>query len=62
MPDSPKTAEQVAEMSLLRKQQLGSIENATFIGWTPEAKSDHEKRADRIELLILQLAKFDKTL
>jgi hypothetical protein len=62
MADSPQTGRLVAEISLLRKQQLESIENATFFGWSPEAKADHEKRADRIQLLILQLAKLDKTL
>ena len=61
MADPSKTAGLAAELSLLRKQQLGSIENAIFCGWTPEAKADHEKRADRIELLMLQLAKFDET-
>lgn len=56
MADSEKRARLVAEMSLLRKQQLESIEKATFCGWTPEAETDQDKRADRIELLLRRLA------
>lgn len=59
MADSPKRARLVAEIAQLRRQQLESTENATFFGWTLEARTDHEKRADRIELLLLQLAKLD---
>jgi hypothetical protein len=62
MADSPKRPRVVAELAILRKQQIESIENASFVGWNTEGKADHDERADRIELLILQLAKLDKTL
>jgi hypothetical protein len=62
MADSPKRPRVVAALGILRKHQIESIENAVFFGWTPEGKADHDERADRIELLVLQLAKLDKTL
>ena len=61
MADSPKRTRLLAEMSVLRKQQLESIENAAFFGWTPEAKADHDERADRMELLLSRLAGLDET-
>ncbi len=61
MANSAKRARLVAEMSLLRKQQLELIEAATFFGWTPEAKADHDKRADRMELLLHRLVELDET-
>ena len=60
MADSAKRARLVAEIALLRKQQLESIENAAFLGWTAEAKADHDKRADRVELLVRRLAERDE--
>lgn len=62
MANSPKRARLVAEMSLLRKQQLELIEAAAYFGWTPEAKVDHDKRADRMKLLLRRLAELDETL
>ena len=59
MANSPERARVLAEIAILRKQQLESTDSATFFGWTPETKADHEKRADRIKLLVLQLAKLD---
>ena len=61
MADSQNRARLLAEMSLLRKQQLESMENATFCGWTPEATADRDKRADRIQLLLSWLAGLDGT-
>ena len=61
MADSPKRTRLVAEISLLRKQQLESLENASFFGWTPEAKADHDKRAESMELLRSRLAGLDET-
>jgi hypothetical protein len=46
----------VGEMTLLRKQQLESLENLAFYGWSEEAKPAHDKRADRIALLFHRLA------
>jgi hypothetical protein len=54
-------ADLFAEISLLQKQQLKSFEAATFFGWTPEAKADHDKRADRMDLLCSRLAELDGT-
>lgn len=59
--DSPKRERLVAEITLLRRQQIDCIENATFFGWTTEAKADHERRADRLEVLVHRLAKLDMT-
>jgi hypothetical protein len=56
MADSAERANLVAEIFLLRRQQLESIENAAFVGWTVEAQADHDKRADRVELLLHRLA------
>lgn len=58
---SNERANVAAEMSLLQKQQLESIKKATFVGWTAEAKADHDKRADRMDLLLGRLAELDKT-
>lgn len=55
MAESAERARLVAEISLLRKQQLESIDNASFLGWTAEAKVDHDKRANLIELLSRRL-------
>lgn len=56
MADSPKRARLVAEIDLLQRQQLDCLENAVFCGWTIEGRADHEKRQDRIELLLRRLA------
>lgn len=61
MADSPKREKLVAEIALLRKQQLDSLDNAFFVGWTARATADYEQRADRIELLVIRLAKLDVT-
>jgi hypothetical protein len=50
----------VAEISLLRKQQLESLEDSAFCGWTAESEADHEKRSDRMELLLHRLAELDQ--
>ena len=61
MANSPKHARLVAEMSLLQKQQLESIDNAAFCGWTAIAKAEHDRRADRLDLLLRQLAELVET-
>jgi hypothetical protein len=41
-------AELATELRELRDQQLQSFSAATFAGWTPELKTAHQKRSDRI--------------
>ena len=61
MADSAKRESFVAEISLLRKQQLESFENGAFFGGTDEAKAAHDKRAGSIKLLLHRLAELDAT-
>ena len=61
MAKTPNHKRLAAELYILQKQQLESIENATFCGWTPDASAQYNKRADRIELLLSRLAVPDKT-
>jgi hypothetical protein len=60
MADSPNRPRVAAELAILRKQQFDSIENASFVGWNVKTMADHDERADRIELLMGQLAKLEK--
>jgi hypothetical protein len=57
-PDA-KHAKLIAEIAALRKQQLESTENATYLGWTIETRAAHENRADLLERLCLQLTALD---
>jgi hypothetical protein len=54
MAESTKRAEIIAEIATLRHQQWESSTNATYVGWTPEGKTTHEIRADRIAVLLRQ--------
>ena len=55
MADS-SSAELISKIQELLGQQLECCSNATFVGWTPESKAAHEKRADLIRLLCGQVA------
>jgi hypothetical protein len=48
-------AELTTELRELRDQQLQSFSAATFAGWTPELKTAHQKRSDRIAELQREL-------
>ena len=61
MADSPKRTRLLAEMSVLQKQQLESFDAAAFGGWTAVAKREHDRRADRLDLLLRQLAELAET-
>lgn len=43
-----RRAELTAELTSLHEDQIESLREATFTGWTPEQKVEHEKRKDRI--------------
>ncbi len=45
----------VAEIAELRRQQLDDLANEVFCGWTHEQDAVHQKRADRLALLVLEL-------
>ena len=55
MADSCRRTELVSEIRELTRQQMDCCTNAAFLGWTPESKAAHDKRADRIHVLSLQL-------
>jgi hypothetical protein len=48
--------EVAAELAELRRQQHEETIHATFIGWNSETFAAHERRADRIGVLLGQLA------
>jgi hypothetical protein len=52
----PKLSEVTAELAELRRQQQEETTHATFIGWNPDISAAHQRRADRIAVLLAQLA------
>lgn len=54
-------AELLSEIEELRRQQLEFSRQATFDGWTREVDEAHERRAERIAALCLQLDTPDRT-
>jgi hypothetical protein len=59
MADSRGRTELIPKIQELLKQQLECCTDATFLGWTHELTVAHEKRADLIRLLCLELATHD---
>ena len=59
MADSSERTKLMSEIRELTGQQLECCTNAIFLGWTPESNAAHEKRADRIHVLSLQLDALD---
>jgi len=53
-------AELVAEIVQLQTQQVDDLAEAVFGGWTREQEAAHQKRADRLEVLIRELIAFDE--
>ena len=53
-------AELVTEIAELQRQQLESFTDGTFSGWPPEQEAAHEKRTDRLALLVLELNTLDQ--
>ncbi len=47
--------ELLAEVAELSKQQLSTIEDATFVGWTAEHRAAFYKRSNRLQSLLRQL-------
>lgn len=56
MASDPKRAELKAEIDELQREQLDTNDRATFIGWTPKEKAEHDKRAESLTLLRTELA------
>jgi hypothetical protein len=59
MAGSSGRTELISQLQELLKQHSESFTNASFLGWTPDSKSVHEKRADLIRVLCRQLAALD---
>jgi hypothetical protein len=60
MADSIKRKELLDKIEALRKRQHESSVQATFVGWTPEAKAEHDRCSDLIGILFIQLANFSE--
>ena len=50
-----RRAELTAKITALHEQQIESLREATFMGWTSEQKVEHEERKDRIAELQREL-------
>jgi len=48
MKPTSRRSELASEITELHEQQIESLREATFTGWTAEQKTEHEKRKDRI--------------
>jgi hypothetical protein len=57
----PKRSELVAEVAELLVQVLEATANATFVGWTPGADAEQERRHERLVFLRRQLADLPDT-
>lgn len=55
MESSTRRAQLVAQLQELHEQQMQSLRDATFMGWTPEERSEHRKRADQIAAMTREL-------
>lgn len=55
MKSTNRRAELAAELAKLHEQQMESLTNATFAGWTPDQTAAHQKRSDRILALTSEL-------
>jgi hypothetical protein len=55
MKSTNRRAELATEITALRQQQIESLRDVTFTGWTPEEKAEHERRKDRIATLQREL-------
>jgi hypothetical protein len=61
MPSNPSRSELVAELTELRRLQLTSLADATYIGWTQEQQVAHQKRSNRISAVQRELNGLDGT-
>jgi hypothetical protein len=61
MAPNPFRADMVAELAELRRLQLKSISDATYIGWTHEQMVAQQKRSNRIAVLQRELDAIDGT-
>ncbi len=50
-----RRTELTLEINVLHQQQIELLRQATFTGWTPEQKAEHERRKDRIAELQREL-------
>lgn len=53
--NATRRAELTAELTALHEQQIESLREATFTGWTSEEKAEHEQRKDHIAELQSEL-------
>jgi hypothetical protein len=60
MPSNPSRSELVAELTELRRLQLTSLADATYIGWTQEQEVAHQKRSNRIWAVQRELNGLDR--
>jgi len=51
----------VAEIAKLRKAQMKSLSDATFGGWSREEETAHQKRSERLALLVRELESIEQT-
>jgi hypothetical protein len=54
--DGNKHSEICAEIAALQGRQYDSMRMAAFLGWSSEEWAEHERRAERLRALILDLA------
>ncbi len=60
VPSPTQREELLAEIKRLRAVQLESFARARFGGWTPQEEAEHENIAQRLALLVRELAELDK--
>ena len=60
-PAKTKHAELASELFKLRKQHVASLARALFGGFTPEEEAAHEKRVERMAVLVRELQALGET-
>jgi hypothetical protein len=60
-PAKTKHAELSAELFKLRTQHVAALARALFGGFTPEEEAAHEKRVERMAVLVRELQALDET-
>lgn len=55
MEPSIRRTQLTAQLAELHEDQIELLRDATFTGWTPEQKAEHERRKDRIAELQREL-------
>jgi len=55
MTSTNRRTELATEITALHQEQIESLRDVTFTGWTPEEKAEHERRKDRLAELQREL-------